>query len=535
MKRVDTINRKKIDIVSVALALVAVVLIGGWLIISPDKAVENITNVKAGVTHVLSPFYLWLGLGCFVYLLYFSLSKYGNIRFGNGKPEFKTFSWLVMMFCAGMGSSMMLWSVVEPLYYVSGPPRGAEPFSADAYSLAETYGIFHWTFIAWTLFAVGAIPLCYRFYILKKPGLSLSAACEGVLGDKIYGPIGKLIEIIVIFGILGGHGTTLVLGIPMIQNNVAKLFGVPDTLATGIILIAIVTACFMVSSFLGLEKGMQNLSRWNAYGAIALAVYFIVVGPTLFDLNLFTNAIGYISTNFIEMSLWTDPVNQSGFPETWTAFYWAWWLALGPWMWIFTTRISRGRTLREIMLGMLLAGSAGCMLYFGAVGGYTLDIQLGNELDLVSILQDKGQPQAITEMVLTLPLGKVILFVWAVIATIFLATTLDSSSYTLAATTTIGLKEGENPSRGFKLFWAILLAVVPCSLLFAGADLTTFQSMAVLTATPIAICTIIALVGGAKWIFRDYAHMSKDEIIKQENKKIEMAVENIKVERLSAR
>ena len=291
MKRVDTINRKKIDIVSVALALVAVVLIGGWLIISPDKAVENITNVKAGVTHVLSPFYLWLGLGCFVYLLYFSLSKYGNIRFGNGKPEFKTFSWLVMMFCAGMGSSMMLWSVVEPLYYVSGPPRGAEPFSADAYSLAETYGIFHWTFIAWTLFAVGAIPLCYRFYILKKPGLSLSAACEGVLGDKIYGPIGKLIEIIVIFGILGGHGTTLVLGIPMIQNNVAKLFGVPDTLATGIILIAIVTACFMVSSFLGLEKGMQNLSRWNAYGAIALAVYFIVVGPTLFDLNLFTERI----------------------------------------------------------------------------------------------------------------------------------------------------------------------------------------------------------------------------------------------------
>lgn len=187
------------------------------------------------------------------------------------------------------------------------------------------------------------------------------------------------------------------------------------------------------------------------------------------------------------------------------------------------------------MLGMLLAGSAGCMLYFGAVGGYTLDIQLGNELDLVSILQDKGQPQAITEMVLTLPLGKVILFVWAVIATIFLATTLDSSSYTLAATTTIGLKEGENPSRGFKLFWAILLAVVPCSLLFAGADLTAFQSMAVLTATPIAICTIIALVGGAKWIFRDYAHMSKDEIIKQENKKIEMAVENIKEERLSAR
>ena len=154
------------------------------------------------------------------------------------------------------------------------------------------------------------------------------------------------------------------------------------------------------------------------------------------------------------------------------------------------------------MLGMLLAGSAGCMLYFGAVGGYTLDIQLGNELDLVSILQDKGQPQAITEMVLTLPLGKVILFVWAVIATIFLATTLDSSSYTLAATTTIGLKEGENPSRGFKLFWAILLAVVPCSLLFAGADLTAFQSTGRSDGDPDCYLYYYSFGGGCKMDFQ---------------------------------
>lgn len=518
-------ERRSINIVAVVIVFVVVVLLGGWLIFMPDKAVETIGAVQASSVRVLSPFFLWLGLGCLVYLLYFSFSKYGHIRFGNGKPEFKTFNWLVMMFCAGMGSSMMLWAIIEPLYYLTGPPLGAEPMSDQAYELAGTYGIFHWTFTAWAFFAVGAIPLCYRFYILKKPGLSLSAACEGVLGDKINGPIGKLIEIIVVFGILGGHGTTLVLGIPMIQNNVSNLFGVPDTLATGIILIVIVTGVFMTSSWLGLDKGMQNLSRYNAYFAIALAVYFIVAGPALFELNVFTNAMGFISNNFLQMSLWTDPITQGQFPEWWTAFYWAWWLALGPWMWIFTTRISRGRTLKQVMLGMVLAGSAGCMLYFGAIGGYTLNLQMTGELDLVARLAENGQGQTITDVVLTLPAGQIVLFIWAVIAVIFLATTLDSSSYTLAATTTIGLKQGENPARWFKLFWAVMLAVVPCSLLFAGASLKAFQSMAILTATPIALLTIIALYGGAKWIFRDYSALSREQIIRQEDAKILMAVE----------
>ncbi len=517
--------KKSIDLVAVSIVFIVVVLLGAWLIGSPDSSVATIGAVKASAVQVLAPFYLWLGLGCLVYIIYFSFSKYGHIRFGNGKPEFNKFSWLVMMFCAGMGSSMMLWSIIEPLYYVSGPPMGAEAFSPLAYELAGTYGIYHWTFIAWGFFAVGAIPLSYRFYILKKPGLSLSAACEGVLGDKIYGPLGKIIEIVVVFGILGGHGTTLVLGIPMIQNNVATLFGLPDTLSTGLVLIIIVTALFMTSSWLGLDRGMKNLSDWNAYAAIALAVYFLAVGPTLFQVNVFTNAIAYMSNNFLHMSLWTDPINGSGFPEWWTSFYWAWWLALGPWMWIFTTRISRGRTLKEVMIGMVVAGSAGCMLYFGALGGYTLDLQLGGTMDLVATLNEQGAPQTITNVVLTLPAGKIVLFIWALIAIVFLATTLDSSSYTLAATTTKGLKEGENPARWFKLFWAVMLAVVPCSLLFAGASLSAFQSLAVLTATPIAIFTIIALISGAKWIFRDYSHLTREQIILQEDKKIDMPVE----------
>jgi betaine/carnitine transporter, BCCT family len=525
MSNVTVATKRSINFVAVSIVFIVVGILGTWLITRPDEAVATISSVQGGAISILSPFYLWLGLGCLVYLLYFSLSKYGNIRFGNGKPEFKTFSWLVMMFCAGMGSSMMLWAVIEPLYYLTGPPMGVDPMSPEAFALAGTYGIFHWTITAWTFFAVGAIPMCYRFYILKKPGLSLSGACEGVLGEKTNGPLGKLIEIVVVFGILGGHGTTLVLGIPMMQNNFANLFGIPDSLATGFGIIILVTAIFMISSWLGLDRGMKNLSNINAYAAIALAVYFIICGPALFELNLLTNALGYISNNFLHMSLWTDPINKGGFPEGWTAFYWAWWLALGPWMWMFTTRISRGRTLRGVMLGMLGAGSAGCILYFAAIGGYTLDLQLGGTMDLVGKLAANGAPQTITDVVLTLPAGQIILFIWAIVAIIFLATTLDSSSYTLAATMTVGLREGENPAKWFKLFWAVMLAAVPCALLFAGASLKAFQSMAILTAVPIAIFTIIALWGGAKWIFRDYSALSKEQIIEQENRKILMEIE----------
>ncbi len=524
----NNVAKKSISFVTVGIVLAAVVALGAWLILTPESAVETIRGVQSTTGQALSPFYLWLGFASVIYILYFSFSKYGHIRFGNGKPEFKNFTWLVMMFCAGMGSSMMYWAIVEPLSYLTGPPLGIEPMSSEAFTMANTYGMFHWTITAWALFAVGAIPMAYRFYILKKPGLSLALACEGVLGNLVYGPLGKFIEIVVVFGILGGHGTTLVLGIPMIQNNVANLFGVPDELATGMILIAIVTALFMASSWLGLDKGMSKLSNMNAYAAIALAVYFLAVGPTLFQLNLFTENIGYMASNFIEMSLWTDAIDQGGFPSAWTSFYWAWWLALGPWMWIFTTRISRGRTLKEVMIGMVAAGSAGCMLYFGSLGGYALDMQLTGAMDLVGTMADKGAPAVISEVVLTLPLGEIILAIWAVIAIIFLATTLDSSSYTLAATTTIGLKEGENPARLYKLFWAILLAATPCTLLFAGADLGAFQAMATMTAMPIAVFTIIALIGGAKWIFRDYKHLTKEQIIAQEDAKIDMEVEVIK-------
>ncbi|MGL5380586.1 BCCT family transporter [Clostridium sp.] len=515
-KRNNNSNKKLSDKYNVVPICIVLLIIGTLclsLITNPESTSKAIENVKTSAINVLSPFYLWLGIAAIIYLLYFSFSKYGNIRFGGEKPEYSTFSWMVMMFCAGMGSSLLYWSCLEWIYYYSAPPLGAEPFSQLAAELSVTYGSFHWSITAWAFFAVGAVALAQRYYIKKKPGLSLTACCEEAIGEKRANGIwGKIIEIIFLFGILAGHATTLALGVPMLCNNFATLFGIQDTFALQVVMMLFVTLIFVVSSWIGLEKGLKNLSDWNAYIAIALAAFILVAGPTMFQIKNITNSLGYMFQNFIHMSLWTDPIANGGFTEAWTAFYWAWWLGLGPWMWIFTTKISKGRTMREMILGMIICGSIGCWFYFGTVSNYGLFQQLSGNLDLVSILETQGATSAISSLISSLPFGKLILGIWLIVGLMFLATTMDSSSYTLAAATTKNLGENEHPSRNFKMFWAFLLISVPLGFLFAKASLTALQSLAILTAVPIGVLTIFAMISGIKYAKQDFGNLSSSEI-----------------------
>lgn len=514
--------RKEINYIPIILVLIIIGALCISLVRNPVIVGEGIANFKKSAVEILSPFYLVLGVSVVGYCGFFIFSKYGNIRLGEGAPEYSTFSWIVMMFCAGMGSSMMYWAAIEWIYYYSAPPLGAVPFSQLAAELSMVYGNFHWSITAWSLFAVGAIPLAQRFYIRKKAGLSLTACVDNVIGEKAAkGVVGKIIEITFVFGILGGHGTTLALGVPMLSATFSVLTGIPMSFFMEVIMILAVTFIFVASSWVGLEKGLKNLSDWNAYIAIALALFVLIAGPTLFQIKSLTNSLGYMFQNFIHMSLWTDFVSNGGFPESWTSFYWAWWLGLGPWMWVFTTRISKGRTIKQMLLGMIICGSIGCWLYFGTISSFGLFQQINGNLDLVNILNTQGPNKVITELVLSLPFGRIILVVWLIVGVVFLATTMDSSSYTLAAATTKGLKDGEDPDRSFKMFWSFLLISVPLSFMFANASLTALQSLAVLTAVPIAFLTILAMISGYKYAVEDYGDKSAAEIMEESRKSLE--------------
>lgn len=506
-------SKARIDILPIIATFAIILTLFVSLIINPAGVSGTIANMKTNVANVMSPAFLWLGLIVVIFLVCIAFSKYGNIRLGKEKPEYGTFAWVVMMFCAGMGTSLLYWAGLEWMYYYSAPPMGAEPFSKAAAELSMVYGNFHWSITAWSLYAVGAVALAYRYYVRKKPGLTLTGCCERALGDRLSkGLLSKIIEIMFVFGLLAGLASTLAFGVPMIANNIFTLTGIPDDFRMNVILIIVITVIFAFSTWTGLSKGMQFLSTWSAYIGIALALFVLIAGPTLFEIKSLTNSLGYMFQNFLHMSLWTDFVGGSGFPESWTAFYWAWWLSLGPWMWIFIAKISRGRTLRQMILGVVLAGSAGCWLYFGTLSSYGLYQQL-NGLDLIGIMNTESAPAALSAMLQSLPFGKIFIVVWAIVGVGMLATTMDSAAYTLAAATTKNLGQDEHPARFLKMFWAIMLTLVPLGYMFANAPMEALQGLAVLCATPIAICAILSIVSAIRYVREDYGKKSAQEII----------------------
>lgn len=500
--RMSEKNIKKCDI---GLSLTAILCISTMLILFPHETTLAAARAKESVLSVLSPFFLWIGFGIFLYSVFLAFSRYGAIRLGEEKPDYSFFHWFFMIFCTGMGSNLLYWSGLEWMYYYQAPPLGAEPFSQAAAELAVLYGGFHWGCIGWSIYAIGAVTLGLRFFRWNEPQLSLSAGCARAIPMLGEGGWARLIEICFLLGTLGGCVTMISFVIPMYADNLSLLFGIRSGFTLQILLMAGVTVIFTLSSWTGLKKGIKRLSTLNI--ALAMLILFIVLvaGPTLFILKSMTNAFGYGGQHFIQISLWTDFVGNSGFPETWTAFYWAWWIGLAPSMWIFTARISRGRTIRELILGVMMGGSLGCWLYFGIISNFGLLQQLTGQKNLVSILNTQGPTAAISELVLALPGGESMLALWTVTGIVFLITTLDSSSYTLALSTTRNGNESENAGRILRLFWSMVILVLPLGLMYADAPMGALQSSAVLTAVPIAFLTIIVIYSGHLYI-RDVAN-----------------------------
>ncbi len=491
-------NAKKLDIF-IVMTLISVV--SCLLLFLPSQTTNVINTIRRITMDALTPFYLWLGFGILVYSIYLSFSKYGKIKFGDEKPDYSTITWLAMIFCTGMGSNLLYWSAIEWIYYYIAPPLNAVPRGQMSAELAATYGGFHWSITGWAIYAIGGITLGLRYYIKKKSGLSLTDCCENVIGEKNSKSLwGRLIELVFLFGTIGSFTTMIAFVVPMYCNNLSILFHITNTFSFQLIFIIIITAIFSISSWTGINYGIKKLSKLNVLLAIALILVIIISGPTMFILKSFTNSIGYMLQNYIYMSLWTDPIGNSGFPEAWTGFYWAWWIGFAPFMWIFIAKISKGRSIQQTVLGVIVSGSIGCWLYFAGVSNYGIYQQITGTLDSVKVLTEQGPAAAASSLVLSFPFGKIFLFIWTLTGIIFLITTMDSGSYTLAVSTTLSLKEKDEPSISLRAFWSIALILIPVGLMFAGAPMETLQTSAILTAIPIAFITIMTIVSGYKYV-----------------------------------
>ena len=431
--------------------------------------------------------YQWVTLAAAAVLAVLAFGKYGKRRLGgpNARPTYSTLSWMGMLFCAGIGAGLLYWSPIEWAYYLDSPPLGLAPGSPEAREWAATYGIFHWGFSAWCLYCLPTVAIAYPYYQRNIPFLRLSTSLAALCGDQVAErPLGRAVDFVFIIALVGGVGTSLGLAIPMIAACASALLGWPQSFSLNLGAVLIAVLMFAGSVYLGLDKGIKRLSDINVALATLFALFVLLVGPTLFALRLGTNSLGLVVQDFIRLNTWTDPILKTGFVEDWSIFYWAWWLAYGPFVGLFVTRISRGRTLRQLICGMVGYGTLGCGLFYVALGNTSMWMDMQGLVQVRELVASGQAGTAIAQVVQALPWQPLPLLTFILISLIFIATSYDSGSYTIAAAATRHLPAGTDPQRWHRVFWAFALVVLPIALMLMGG-LRAVQSAVLVVSLPV--------------------------------------------------
>nr|WP_263314647.1 BCCT family transporter [Mammaliicoccus sp. Marseille-Q6498] len=493
---------------TIAVLLIAVVP----MMVFPKASQDVITGINDMISNTMGAWYLILGLVIFGFVLYIAFGKYGNVTLGkaNDRPEFNNFSWISMLFCAGIGSDILYWGVIEWAFYYQVPPYGAKGMSDQALEYATMYGMFHWGPIAWAIYVLPALPIGYLVFVKKKPIYKISQACRPILKGQTDKIPGKIVDILFIFGLLGGAATSLALGVPLISAGIERLTGLDGgNMVMRSIILLVITVIFAISSYTGLKKGIQKLSDVNVWLTFLILGIVLIAGPTIFIMETTVSGFGNMLKNFFRMATWLEPFGgiggrkETNFPQDWTIFYWAWWIVYAPFIGLFIARISKGRTLKEVVLGTIIYGTLGCVLFFGIFGNYAVYLELSGQFDVVHYLNQYGAETTIIEVMHQLPFPKVMIVLFLISAFLYLATTFDSGAYILAAATQ---KEViDEPLKANRLFWAFALCLLPFSLMLVGGDkaLEVLKTASIIASFPLTFIFVMMMVSFIKTLSGD--------------------------------
>jgi choline/glycine/proline betaine transport protein len=468
-----------------------------WGVAAPGNLGAIAEAVMAWIATYFGWWYTLVVTGFVVFVVVLMLSPYGRIKLGKDKeePEWSTWAWFSMLFTAGMGIGLVFFGVAEPIFHFNSPPTGGGGTPRAAIE-AMNITFFHWGLHPWAVYIVMGLSMgyfCFRHDLPLRPAV----AFYPLIGTRIYGWLGNLIDILAVFGTLFGLATSLGLGASQINAGLNTVFGLPEGAAWQVVIIGVVTAIAVVSVMLGLDGGIRRLSVFNMYLAIALAVVVFLAGPTLFILKFMVSSAGHYIQNLPETSLRMFTFSQEGsdWLSSWTLFYWGWWIAWSPFVGMFIARVSRGRTIRQFIIGCLLAPTGASIAWFTIFGGSALYYILegGNEA-----LAGAGTNDAMFVLLAQLPLGTglaVMLSLLAIlVVSVFFATSSDSGSLVVDM-----LTNGGNPDPLWqqRLFWAVLEGVVAAVLLVAGTmtagnPLSALQTASVTSGLPFSV--ILALM-----------------------------------------
>jgi glycine betaine transporter len=436
--------------------------------------------------------------GFLAFSVYLAASRYGRIRLGGDdeRPEFSTVSWVAMMFSAGMGIGLMFYGVAEPMSHMGTPPFGlAEPNTKGAAQVAMEYSYFHWALHPWAIYAIVGLALAYFCFRKGMPNL-ISTAFYPLLGDRVYGPVGKTIDILAIFATLFGSATSLGLGALQINQGLNVLFGVggKNSVGMAIVVIAVLTLCFILSAISGVHRGIQWLANTNMVLAVFLLLFLFVLGPTVFILDTFVQSIGGYLANIIPMSFRTASYGDSAFVSGWTVFYWAWWISWAPFVGTFIARISRGRTIREFVVGVILVPSVVSFVWFAILGGTAIDLQLSGAADIAGPVAAGNQPGALFLTLEQFPLFWLTALIVVILVALFFISGADAASVVMGMLSSRG---NLHPQAWNIIMWGAFTGAAAAICLLAGAiqgsvsaAITALQSVAIASAAPFVLVLI---------------------------------------------
>lgn len=487
-----------------------VIVIGimiGFVSFNLELVQNSVNNIYNSISHNFSWLFIGANLAAFIFSLWIIFGPFAKVKLGGDRqtPEYSNFSWISMMFTTSCSAGLIVFGFIESIIYASAPPFQISPFSVEAYENAQVYSHYHWGLNAWSLYVPISIAIGYMFYNRKRNSISVSTACEPILKKKSNGFFGCLIDILGSFGAIIAPVTYMGLGMPLLTILIQNMFNIPydKTILLQAIILVIWIAIFATSVYKGLDKGIKNLSNINVVMAFAFMIFVGMLVGLFNILKSEINTLGLYITNFVRMATYTDPYGNGSFVTTWTVWYWAWLIVYMPLMGVFNARISKGRTLREIALGQIIFCSLGCWIAMTTLGNFSIKLQQNGVVDIANILETQGQPYAILAIINSMPASKVVMGIVAIICFVFMATTVDSSSFVAAETIMKYEDQNKLAPRWLRMFWAVISCVITFVLLQVGG-FSAVQVLAILIGFPLAIVMFIVIVSAIKALKQDY-------------------------------
>jgi glycine betaine transporter len=471
-----------------------------WGLIAPASMAKVFKTALAGVTTNFGWLYLWIVLGVVVLIFVLAFSPSGNLKLGgeDDAPAYSLGAWFAMLFAAGMGIGLVFWGVGEPLSHFGNPPPGITPRTPEAANAAMRYSFFHWGLHPWAVYSI--VGLAIAFFQLRRGSPALVSAATSSLPWPWLRRAAPLIDILAIVATAFGVAASLGIGALQIGSGLNQVFGLPSGLVTQIGIIIVATLLFIGSAVSGVDRGVKWLSSANLLAALALALVVFVLGPTVALIDTFTTTLGAYLSEFVRMSLRTTPFTDSSWVGDWTVFYWAWWISWSPFVGLFIARVSRGRTIREFVLGTVLAPTLAAALWFSIFGGTALWLEIFKGVPLAAAAK-ADISTVLFHMFDALPLSMLMSAVATVLVLVFFVTSGDSATLVLG----IMSRDGDpDPPARVKATWGTLIAGIAISLLLSGG-VEAVQTATIVFALPFA--GVIVLMAIALWrgVHEDWA------------------------------